>query len=407
MTTPSAHTPNRFPLAAVMLAGAAAFLDLYATQPLLPFLARTFNASPFHVGLTITAPTVAVAIFAPLVGRIADSVGLRKVMLTAATLLTIATALAATSRTLTTLIVWRFVQGVLTPGVFATAVAYIHEVGPSARVGRITAAYVSGTVVGGFTGRALTGIVSASFDWHIAFLVLAAVNAMVTFVLWRSLPDESAFPDRLTHRAHAPRARGTLRHLLRNRRLVSAFAVGFCTLFTQVAMFTYVTFHAAGAPFHLSAAALGWLFAVYLVGAVITPLAGLVVDRHGHRIGIGAAMAAAGAGALITLYPSVFAIVAGLSLCATGVFMAQATTSSFIGAVTTRDRGLAVGLYSACYYAGGSAGAAVPALVWVRGGWPACVGLVVLVQALGTTIALTKWTTASTTHDVLLPEGGM
>jgi hypothetical protein len=35
------------------------------------------------------------------------------------------------------------------------------------------------------------------------------------------------------------------------------------------------------------------------------------------------------------------------------------------------------------------------------------VGLVVLIQALGTTIALTQWAAASTTHDVLLPEGGM
>ena len=36
--------PRAFP---VVLAGFSAFLDLYATQPLLPFLARTFHASSF------------------------------------------------------------------------------------------------------------------------------------------------------------------------------------------------------------------------------------------------------------------------------------------------------------------------------------------------------------------------
>ena len=38
-----------------MLAGFAAFLDLYSTQPLLPMLARTFRASHFAVSLTVTA----------------------------------------------------------------------------------------------------------------------------------------------------------------------------------------------------------------------------------------------------------------------------------------------------------------------------------------------------------------
>jgi MFS transporter, YNFM family, putative membrane transport protein len=48
-----------------MFAGFAAFLDLYATQPLLPMLARTFHATSFRVSLTITAPTIAVALAAP------------------------------------------------------------------------------------------------------------------------------------------------------------------------------------------------------------------------------------------------------------------------------------------------------------------------------------------------------
>ena len=75
-------------------------------------------------------------------------------------------------------------------------------------------------------------------------------------------------------------------------------------------------------------------------------------------------MAIGAAGALLTLVPSLPAIVAGLALCATGVFIAQATASSYIGAVTTQDRALAVGLYSTFYYAGGSVGGALPAALW-------------------------------------------
>src|SRR4051794_20635412 len=100
--------PARVPTFAVGLAGFAAFLDHCATQPLLPLLERAFGASAFHVGLPVTAPTIAVALAAPVVGRLADRFGLRRTILTAAIGLSITTALAATASSLNQLILWRF-----------------------------------------------------------------------------------------------------------------------------------------------------------------------------------------------------------------------------------------------------------------------------------------------------------
>ena len=400
---------RRPPTLPVVLCGFAAFLDLYATQPLLPMLANTFNASTFDVGLTVTAPTVAVALAAPVIGRLADRLGLRRVIVGSAFALTLATAAAATSTSLRQLIVWRFIQGLATPGIFASAVAYIHEVWPSSRAGRGTAMYMTGTVLGGFTGRAVAGLMAAEVDWPSSFVVLAILNGFVAIALFVWLPSEHHA--RLTPRATDLRLKQKVapgvsraeafRPLFRNRRLVATYGVGFCVLFTQVAMFTYVTFYLAGPPFRLSTMALGWLFTVYLVGAVATPISGRWIDVYGHRAGIASAMAIGGAGALLTLVPWLPAIVTGLALCATGVFIAQATSSSYIGAVTSTDRALAVGMYSTFYYAGGSTGAALPSLFWNAGGWPACVGLVVVVQSLGVAIALTQWSAGTARHSDL------
>jgi len=394
---------RRLPTFPVVLAGFSAFLDLYATQPLLPFLARTFDASTFAVGLTVTAPTIAVAMAAPGVGRLADRFGLRRTILVSAIALTLTTLLAATAHTLTQLIVWRFLQGLVIPGIVASTIAYVHEVWPSSRAGRGTAAYMTGTVLGGFTGRALAGIVAADVSWHAAFIALAALNGAIALVLWKWLPEE--------HRRNVSRVRldhaASIGHLFRNRRLLATFGVGFCVLFTQVAMFTYVTFHLAGPPYDLSTIALGWLFVVYLVGAAVTPFSGAWVDEYGHRAGLGSAMGIGGAGALMTLMAPLPAIVAGLALCATGVFIAQATTSSYIGAVTARDRALAVGLYSTFYYGGGSVGGALPAIFWNRGGWPACVALVVVVQMTGAAIAFTQWRGVTGHSESAIPETGV
>src|SRR3954471_11698033 len=151
--------PRVFP---IVLAGFTAFLDLYATQPLLPLLMRVFQASHFAVSLTVTASTIAVAIAAPVVGRIAGLAGRKRIIVGSAMLLAVSTAAAATAASLSQLVLWRFVQGLATPGVFAITIAYIHDQWPPTHAGRATAAYISGTVTGGFCGRALVGVLAAA-----------------------------------------------------------------------------------------------------------------------------------------------------------------------------------------------------------------------------------------------------
>ncbi len=166
---------------------------------------------------------------------------------------------------------------------------------------------MTGTILGGFTGRAVSGIVAADVSWQAAFVVARDPDRRR-----RRGADDVAAARAGTRDsgASARTGRGSFGHLVRNRRLVATCGVGFSVLFTQVAMFTYVTFHLAAPPYSLSTVALGWLFVVYLVGAVVTPFAGHWIDRYGHRAGIASAMAIGGAGALLTLVPWLPAIVA-------------------------------------------------------------------------------------------------
>ncbi len=372
---------------AIVLAGFCAFAGFYATQPILPLLAGIFRASAVTVSLTITAATAGVALSAPLIGTIADRLGRKRVIALSALLLSMTTAMCATAASLPSLIAWRFLQGVVTPGVFATTVAYIHEEWPANAIGSATAAYVTGTVLGGFSGRFISGIVTHHFNWRAVFVVLAVVNALGTIALFAWLPRERNFV------ATRPRApwRAAAGHL-RNPQLLATYAVGFCVLFSLVATFTYVTFYLARPPFRLGSAALGSIFFVYLIGAVITPAAGAAIDRYGHRAALSAAVASGAGGVLLTLIPRLPVVATGLAICCTGVFIAQASASSYISQAAQGDRALAVGLYVTFYYAGGSAGGAIPGFLWQAGGWPACVALIAAVQFLTVGLALRLWT---------------
>jgi len=178
---------------------------------------------------------------------------------------------------------------------------------------------------------------------------------------------------------------------LATRPLLGTYFAGFCVLFAQIAMFTYVTFHLAAPPFELSTAALGWLFTVYLAGAIIAPISGRWINRYGYRAALGMAIAIGVAGSLLTLGHTLAEVVAGLALVASGVFVAQAAANGYIGVAARSDRGLAVGMYATCYYIGGSVGGAVPALFWTTGGWPACVALVIVVQLATAALGWAFW----------------
>ncbi len=173
--------------------------------------------------------------------------------------------------------------------------------------------------------------------------------------------------------------------------MLATFLVGFCVLFSLVGVFTYVTFHLAAPPYSLQPGALGSIFFVYLAGAVATPLAGRAIDRFGHRRTLAVAIAAGIAGVALTLGGPLWMVVAGLAVCCSGVFSAQASASAFVGSAAQQNRGLAVGLYATFYYLGGSAGAFAPGLFYAWGGWPACAAFIAAVQALTILIALLYW----------------
>jgi predicted MFS family arabinose efflux permease len=381
------HTRTR--TAAVVLAGFCAFLTLFAPQPLLPLLAAAFHASAGTIGLVVTVTTMAVAVAAPLAGSVADRFGRKNVIVPATFLLAIPTLLAGASGSLGQLLFWRFWQGVFTPGIFAVTIAYITEEWEQG-TGAAMSAYVAGTVLGGFSGRMVAALAASQFSWRWGFFALGALNALSGVAIWAWLPQgrHIARP-----RRPASTARAMLRHL-RNPRLLATYAVGFCVLFTLLGTFNYVNFYLAAPPFGLSTAALGLVFSVYLVGAFVTPFAGRLIDRMGHRFTLVLAFGGGIAGICLTLLPSLPAVVAGLAMCCTGVFIGHASASSYIGTVAREARASAVGLYVMCYYAGGSAGSALSGHFWNRGGWPACVALVASVQVLTIVTAVVFWNPA-------------
>ncbi|MCF5238430.1 MFS transporter [Pseudomonas sp. PA-5-4G] len=366
---------------ALFLCGCAAFLNLYATQSILTTFAEQFHISAKAAGWSITVTTLAVAVTAPFVGRLTGRFQQRTVIAVTALLLALPALMTAYAGSFAEVLVWRFVEGMLIPVVFATSVAYIGDRWHGATVTEVTSLYVAGTVLGGFAGRFVTGVMTEYVGWREAFELLAVLSLMVGGYIQFLLPDN---PPRVAPIKAA--SSGVFR-----KPLVAAYAVGFCVLFSQVAAFTYAGLYLGLPPFNLGPAALGTLYMVFLLALIVIPIAGRLSKARPHAELLAVAAVLGISGSALTLAPSLGCIVAGLALSSTGVFLAQAAANAFISATAQANKAGAVGVYLTCYYLGGSCGAIVPALMWERWGWAGCVALIIGFQLLTLLIALTGW----------------
>jgi len=378
---------SAFRRAAVGIPGFCAFFNLYGPQSLLPSLARDFDASPGEISLTVTATTLAIALSAPFAGAIADMLGRKRVIAAAMIVATIPLIMIALSPSLHALIVWRFVLGLALPPIFTVVVAYIGEEWPPAQAMGAMGFYMAATSVGGFAGRFVSGLLADMVGWRAGFLITAAMTFACGLAVAIILPRERNFT---RSEGLAVSARQMLGHL-RNPQLLATYAVGFGTLFTFVALFTYVNFVLAAPPFDLSPTLLGAIFVTYLAGAAAVLGLGRAIARFGRRPLVIGAIVLWACGALLTLVPSLPAIVAGLAVAACGGFIVQATSTGYVALTAQSGRTSAIGFYATTYYVGGSIGAVLPGLTWSAGGWPACVAMVLAMQVFMASVVALYW----------------
>ncbi|MDR1162909.1 MAG: MFS transporter [Candidatus Accumulibacter sp.] len=372
----------------IWLTGFFGFLNIYSAQSILPLIIETFHATPVQAGITVGATIFAIALLSPFIGMLSDAIGRKSLLCASFFMLAVPTALIPTVSDLRTVIVLRFLQGLFVPGIIVVILAYIAEEFDKDMVPRMSSIYMGGSVMGGFSGRFITGHLAHLVGWQNAFFTLAVSILVGALLMVFFLPPSRNF----TPNRNFMGALKIFAKHIRNARLIAACSVGFCVLFSLVGVFTYVNLPLVRPPYNLSVAAIANIFCVYLVGVVITPISGRFIARFGFRRVLLCALFISMSGAFLTLASPLLLIIAGLIVCSSGVFVCQSTTISFIADSVDEGRSLASGLYFMSYYGGGAAGSWVAGVAYENlGGWPGSVATVVAVQCIAAAIAWFTW----------------
>ena len=364
------------------LAVALEGFDLVVLGVVLPALLRdkSWGLTPNTASLISVVGLLGVMAGALVVGTVSDYIGRRQTILWTVVVFSALTLACAFATNPWFFGLLRFLAGLGLGGVLPTALALINEFAGRGRGGTATTTMMTGYHVGAVL-TALVGIlVVERFGWHWMFVIGALPALVLVPLIWRFLPESTAFlrskaglatPKKTSGSATSKRGGpiSTLFHHGLARSTVAFWVTSFMGLLLVYGLNTWLPEIMRSAGYQLGAA-LALLLVLNAGGVLGLLVAGRVADRIGNRRSTVAWFAAAAVFlALLSIRLPGIGIYVSVLLAGVFVFSAQVLVYAYVGHVYPASaRGTAMGAASGVGRAGAIAGPLI-------GGWLLTVGL--------------------------------
>ncbi len=378
-------------LAALFFGGIATFAQLYSPQAVLPMIATDLGTGAAHAALLVSAATVGLAVGVIPWAAVADRIGRVQAMtvsITAATLLGLLVPLAPTSDLLLT---GRFLEGLMLGGVPAIAIAYLSEEIDPGHAARAAGSYVAGSTIGGLTGRLVTGPVAELAGWRIGVVTVAVLCALSAMAFVKLAPQARGFRP-----ARVKGLGARLAENLRSPQQLVLYGQGFLLMGGFVALYNFLGFRLAAAPYDLPQTLVSLVFLAYLAGTWASARAGAEAGRFGRKPVLLASIATMIIGTAMTISTELVVMLLGLLIATAGFFGAHAIASGWVGARAGTAKAQASALYNLFYYAGSSALGWLGGVAFDAAGWTAVAGSVIVLAVLAGVLAVTTLEKSST-----------
>lgn len=164
-------------------------LDTTAVNTAIPAMARSFDTDVVHLSAGVTSYLIALAIFIPVSGWIADRYGTRRIFCLAIILFVLASALCGTSQTLTQFIIFRIFQGMA--GAMMTPVGRLAVLKVTPKEDLVTAmAYITWpALVAPILGPLVGGYLTTYWSWHWIFYLNIPISIICVILAWYHIPN--------------------------------------------------------------------------------------------------------------------------------------------------------------------------------------------------------------------------
>ncbi|MGG3324529.1 MFS transporter [Bacillus velezensis] len=344
---------------ALFISGFVTFATLYTTQPLMPLFSEEFHISAAAASLTLSISTAVLAFSLLAAASLSDGFGRKKLMVLSLTATSVLGLLTAFSPAFPALLAMRALLGIFLAGVPAVAMTYVGEEFDPQGLGKMMGLYISGTSIGGMSGRLLTGLLTDVFGWRPALAIIGILSIVLSYLFWRFLPAPRHSSQRHAGVKAACKEYGAVLH---RKRLLLLISLGF------ILMGSFVT-----------QTVIGFIFIVYLAGTFSSVYMGKKADLFGSAKMIKIAIFVMLAGAAVTLLPQLALKIAGIAVFTFGFFGAHSIASAWVGRAAGDQRAQASSLYLLAYYIGSSVAGSCGGFFWTHFHW---IGIISFISVL-------------------------
>src|SRR3954468_7279864 len=203
-TPPTAPAKKADPRLVAAIVASALFmqnLDSSAVTTALPAMAREMAVEPVRLGAAITSSLIALTVFIPVSGWVADRFGAKRVFMVAIVVFTLASVLCGRATGVAELIAARILQGV--GGAMMVPVArllLLRQIRKEEMLGAM-AWLTMPAMTGPISGPPLGGFLTDAFGWQSVFLINVPIGALgLAMVAWKIPaipPGNPGPPDRI------------------------------------------------------------------------------------------------------------------------------------------------------------------------------------------------------------------
>ncbi|MER6953138.1 MFS transporter [Streptomyces sp. NPDC000618] len=175
-------------VAVLALAGIVVSLMQTLVIPIVPELPKLLDAPASDTAWAVTATLLAAAVATPVVGRLGDMVGKRRMLLVSIVLLVTGSVVCALADSLVPMIVGRALQG-LSAAVVPLGISILRDTVPAEKLAGSTAVMSASLGVGGALGLPTAAFIADRWDWHILFWTSAALGVVSLLLVLMFVPE--------------------------------------------------------------------------------------------------------------------------------------------------------------------------------------------------------------------------
>ncbi|USQ84777.1 MFS transporter [Streptomyces phaeoluteigriseus] len=178
-------------VATLALAGITAAIMQTLVTPLIAELPQILDTSSSNAAWVITVTLLAAAVCVPVVGRLGDLLGKRRMLLACAVPLIVGSVVCALASDVVTMIVGRGLQG-MGMGMLPLGIALLRDVLPAEKLSSSIALVSASMGIGGGLGLPIAAAIAQYANWRVLFWGSAGMAVVVTLLIWFLIPDVPA-----------------------------------------------------------------------------------------------------------------------------------------------------------------------------------------------------------------------